>query len=375
VASASESAQDAPDRAPGPSRGLVRFSEAIAPEIFAFQREAFPHRRADWIEPRWRWMFEGSAARLGVEPMVWVYRSKGRVVAHQGAIAVKLRTPVGEQVTGWFVETMALEEVRGKAVGSMVVAKALQDLPFNLSLGQTEQMRELQYRLGWKHVAPLNTLVFVLHGGPLAKGRVPGWATPVAGTALTLHQRMRYWLGRRRSASALQVREIARFTPAHDKLWRDVEGHFTVAVVRDASYLNWKYVEQPGQSVVRLELSHDHEVRALAVIRISEPNATYRYRRAWLMDLVVQPDDAGLVWATFEGVRRTCLRLGADLIIFDIISDALVKSALAFGFVRRQPARVLLIAPGTPPTDAGRLALEAANWFVTRGDSDLDRPW
>ncbi len=375
MASASEPAQSAMDSTSPQLRGLLRFSEAIAPEIFAFQRAAFPHRRDDWIEPRWRWMFEASAARLGVEPMVWVYRMKGRVVAHQGAIAVKLRTPVGEYVTGWFVETMALEEVRGKAVGSMVVAKALEDLPFNLSLGQTAQMRELQFRLGWQQVAPLNTLAFVLHGGALVAGKLPRGVATLAGAGLTLYQRARHWMGRRRPASRLQVRELPRFSDAHDRLWRRIEKHYPVAVVRDASYLNWKYVDQPGQTFVRLELTDGEDVRAIAVISIAEPDATYRYRRAWLTDLVVPPEDPAVTWETFEAVRTTSLRLGADLIIFDVISEPLVRSALSFGFVRREPARVLLIAPGAPPSEAGQLALDAANWLVTRGDSDIDRPW
>jgi hypothetical protein len=374
VASAFEGTNDAAEDTPAP-RGLIRFREAIAPDIFAFQREAFPHRRVDWIEPRWRWMFQSSAARLGVEPMVWVYRSNAGVMAHQGAIAVKLRTPLGEQVTGWFVETMALARVRGRAIGPMVVAKALQDLPFNLSLGQTEQMRELQYRLGWKRVAPLQTLTFVLNGRAVVDGKVPAWGAPFAAMALNFRQRLRYWSGRRSPRAALQLREISRFTQAHDRLWQRVEQRFTVAVVRDASYLNWKYVDQPGQSFVRLELSDESGVRALAIVSISEPDATYRYRRAWLNDIVVPPDEEDVVGATFEAVRQTSLRLGADLIVFDIISEALVKRALAFGFTVREPSRVLLIAPGDPPTDVGRLALNPANWLVTRGDSDIDRPW
>jgi hypothetical protein len=89
-------------------RGLVPFTEALAEEIFAFQREVYPARRAEWIEPRWRWMFQGSAARLGVQPMVWLYRGNGGVLAHQGAIAVRLHTRAGDCVTGWFVETMVL---------------------------------------------------------------------------------------------------------------------------------------------------------------------------------------------------------------------------------------------------------------------------
>lgn len=354
-------------------RGLLRYSGAIAPDILAFMREAYPRRRQELIEPRWRWMFLASAARLGAEPMVWVYRSSAGVVAHQGAIAVKLHTPAGDHVTGWFVETMALEKVRGKAIGPMVVAKALQDLPFNLSLGQTGQMRELQYRLGWQKVAPLETLAFVLRGRPLVRGKVPAPVEPFAGVALSVRQALRYRRGRRRTAR-LTVREISGFTDGHDRLWQEVQPHYPVAVVRDRSYLTWKYVEQPGLTFVRLELTDGDEPRAVAVLNLVDPEGPYRYRRAFLNDIVVRPDDADLVWQTLEAARAASLRHGADLLLFDIISPPLVKAALAFGFERREPTRVLLIAPGDPSNAAGRHALEASNWLVTRGDSDIDRP-
>jgi hypothetical protein len=347
----------------------------VAQEIFAFQREAYPRRRSDLIEPRWRWMFEGSAARLGIAPMVWLYRGSTGIEAHQGAIAVRLHTTAGECTTGWFVETMVLERARGKAVGPMLVAKAKQDLPFNLSLGQTAQMRELQFRLGWEQVAPLETLVFVLHGGRVIAGKVPPWLRLPAGVALAAWQRWRHWTGRRGSRAEYEVREVARFGDAHDDLWDRVKSRYAVAVVRDASYLNWKYVDQPGQAFVRLELLRRGSVAAVAVLSMSEPDAAYPYRRARLTDLVVTPDDDALVWATFDAVRAAARERGADLVVFDVISEPLVKRALAFGFSRREATRWLLVSVGEDRSAAARLARGAENWLVTRGDSDIDRPW
>jgi len=369
MSAASTSASAAPA-----ARGLVRFSEALAAEIFAFQREAYPARRPDWIEPRWRWMFQQSAARLGVEPMVWLYRGSAGVQAHQGAIAVRLHTSAGECVTGWFVETMVLERVRGRAVGPMLVAKAKQDLPFNLSLGQTSQMRELQFRLGWEEVAPLETLVFVLNGRAVLANKLPAIASLPAGIALTMRQRWRHWKGRRQPGSCV-VREISRFGAAHDRLWARVKSDYAVAVVRDASYLNWKYVEQPGQTFLCLDIVRGGDVGAVAVIAFQEPSGPYAYRRARLTEVVVPATDEDLVWTLFEAVRHACLERGADLIVFDIINDSLVRQAIRFGFARRSPTRVLLVSVGEQPTEAALLTRHSANWLITRGDSDIDRPW
>jgi hypothetical protein len=356
-------------------RGLVRYQPVLDDELFAFQREAFPTRRADWVEPRWRWMFQSSAARLGVEPMVWLYRGKQGIVAQQGAIPVRLHTRAGECTTGWFVETMVLEQARGKAVGPMLVAKAKEDLPFNLSLGQTEQMRELQYRLGWKRVADLQTLMFVLRAGPAVEGKLPAGASTIAAAALSSAQTFRRWRGRLRTSSAFTSERITRFGAEHNALWADVCRRYDVAVVRDASYLNWKYVEQPGQSFVRLGVRRDARLVAVVVISVAEPDGVYRSRRAFLTDIVVRSDDAHDVWAALEAARQCARAYRADLLLFDIINAALVERALAFGFVRRTPTRVLLIACGDPPDAMAELALDGGNWLVTRGDSDIDRPW
>ena len=356
-------------------RGLVRYIRELDDELFAFQRQAFPTRRADWVEPRWRWMFQHSAERLGVEPMVWLYRGKEGILAQQGAIPVRLHTQAGERVTGWFVETMVLEQARGKAVGPMLVAKARQDLPFNLSLGQTEQMRQLQYSLGWKRVVDLETLVFVLNAAKAVAGKVPALVEPAAGATLGLGQTLRWWRGRLQSGAAVVTEPLTRFGPAHDLLWSEVRSAYAVAVVRDASYLNWKYVEQPGQDFRRIQIRQDGKVSGIVVISIVEPDAVYRTRRAFVNEIVVNPNNDRDVWTALEAARAHASDCGADLLLFDIINPALVRRALAFGFKRRAPARVLLIATGEPPTPAEQLALDGANWLVTRGDSDIDRPW
>jgi hypothetical protein len=356
-------------------RGLVRYTPSLDDELFVFQREAFPTRRADWVEPRWRWMFQQSAERLGIEPMVWLYRGKQGILAQQGGIPVRLHTSDGECITGWFVETMVLEQARGKAVGPMLVAKARQDLPFNISLGQTEQMRELQYSLGWKRVADLETLVFVLRAAKAVDGKVPAAVRPAAGATLRVSQTLRWWRGRRQAAATFVAEPLTQFGPAHDELWARVKAAYAVAVVRDASYLNWKYVEQPGQDFIRLEIRRDGKVTGIVVISIVEPDGVYRTRRVFVNEIVVDPNNDRDVWSALEAARTQAIDRGGDLLLFDVINPALVRRALGFGFTRRESTRVLLVATNEPAPPAEQLALDGANWLITRGDSDIDRPW
>jgi hypothetical protein len=359
------------------SRGIRRFSASIEEDILAFQRAAFPSRREDWIAPRWRWMFLSSAARLGVEPMVWIYCNRNGVVAHQGAIPVRLKVNDDERVTGWFVETMTLESVRGKAIGPMLVAKAKQDLPFNLSLGQTPQMRALQISLGWQEVCPLSTWTFVLNAFDTLTGKLQNrLVRAVAATLVAGWQQARYVRGRRRGLTwAPVVRLIDRFGSTHDHLWETVKKQFPCAVVRDSSYLNWKYVDQPGQEFIRVEIRRNDEVIAVAVLLLREPDEIYAYRRGFIVDLLLPVQDGDVTWAVLDELRRLFLARGADMIVFHMINTALARALASFGFSPRVPSRFFLVAQGEPNSATADLALRAENWLVTMGDSDIDRPW
>jgi len=358
-------------------RGILRYSEDLAPEIFAFQHEAYPAREPSLIEPRWRWMFLGSAARLGVEPMVWLYRSKDGVVAHQGAIAVELHTSAGTIVTGWFVETMVLEHVRGKTVGPMLVAKAREDLPVNLSLGQTEQMRQLQYRLGWHSVAGMDSWLLVLKPRRAFRGRVRNvlLRVAVAGAAWAWQRSAR---GVRRAMSPrrrLTRRLIERFASEYDQLWARLRDQYRCAIVRDASYLNWKYVEQPGLQFRRLELREDDQVRGVCVWTIHEPDANHAYRRGWVVDCLVGHDDTAAVTALLEGVAVDAVREGVDVLEFDLLSDGLAQLLRRTGWLRRGRTRQLLVCVHGVADDIAARMRSPRAWYLTRGDSDGDHPW
>jgi hypothetical protein len=49
-------------------------------------------------------------------------------------------------------------------------------------------------------------------------------------------------------------------------------------VRRDASYLNWKYVDQPGQEFVRLEITATSGARGIVVMMFRGARGTYKYR-------------------------------------------------------------------------------------------------
>ena len=357
-------------------RGIVGYDPALEDELFAFQRAAYPERKPEWVEPRWRWMFLDSARRLDVDPMVWLYRAKTGIVAQQGAIPVRLKIGSDELTTGWFVETMVLESHRGKALGPMLIKKALEDLPLNLSLGQTADMREIQFALGWKQVAPLDVNMYVLNPQRVLAGKAGGkLSRMLASAALSTTQQLRRFNLRSRRQEKAETIQVDRFDERHDELWNRTSASVSCAVVRDASYLNWKYVDQPGQDFIRLEISRDGEALAVVVLQIREPDEQYRYRRCFIVEVVTQLTEVSLVSMTLQAALDTARKREADAVILPCVNSQLQESVARAGFLRRNPTRYFLTAALGAPEDLQQLIQTSSNWLVTMGDSDIDRPW
>ncbi len=353
--------------------GIEGYSRCSEPEVFEFQKVAFPDRRPELIPERWRWMFVRSAERLGVDPRVWLYREENQLAAQMGAIPVRLKVGGDSLDTAWLVDTMVLQRYRHTAVGARLMVQAHDDVPFALSLGQTSEMRAIQFRLGWSEVAPLQVSQLLLRPERVLKGKLSAPAVWPAALGLRAWSSIRE-RGRGRVHGQAAVREIASFDTRHDALWDRVSRDLTCAVVRDASYLNWKYVDQPDQSFVRLELTERNALLGSAVLMIREPDAAYAYRRAFLVDLVAPMTREGVLDALLQGVSDTAARHEADALLCLHIGEPLTRALKRNGFHQRKPTRFLLVDAGGLSQDQRDRVLDADSWFVTQGDSDIDRP-
>jgi acyl carrier protein len=359
-------------RAPEPVDAPPKRSRFDESEVIAFQRHAYPHRQADLLPARWRWMFVDSARRLGVEPRFWVHREDDRIVGHMGSIPVRVKIGQQQLDTGWLVDTMVLKEYRAQAVGSRLMVEAHEDQPFSLSLGQTAEMREIQLRLGWKQVAPLAISQLLVRPTNVLKGKVPVPAAWAAEVGLRASHALRGFVAER---VTLTTRCVDRFDERHDRLWHAVSGQVPCAVVRDASYLNWKYVDQPGQSFLRLDVLDGGDLAGTVVWMFREPDGDYRYRRAFLVDIVAPFGDAARLQQIVKAASEAAAARDADALLCHHVNGRLTAALRACGFLTRKPQRYFLVDIGGLEPPMVETMMSADNWLVTHGDSDIDRPW
>jgi acyl transferase domain-containing protein len=340
-------------------------------EIESFSRIAWPLRQERWLRRRWHWRFIESAQRVGTAPGVWIHREGGEIVAHHGAVPVRLQVGNEELTTAWFVDTMVLESHRAAAIGARLIMQAKQQLPFGLSLGQTATIRDMAFRLGWQRVAPLRSYVFPLRPQQVLRHKLPPALAAFTGAALNVRQQIKK-ASSRATTAGLEGRIIDQFGAAHDQLWNSVRRDYECAVVRNAAYLNWKFVAQPGRDFVRMEFVRDSAIVAVAVLSVYDPCTAYPYRRAIIVELLVSSRDTGLVLSVLESIRQRCVGFEVDSIVFDLINDRLEHALKVYGFLEREPSRYLLVSPDGLSDRQRSLVLSSTSWLITRGDSDLD---
>jgi acyl carrier protein len=356
--------------AAGPREGIRGFVPEDEDEMLAFQAEGFPDRRGPVLARRWRWAFVDSARRLGIEPRMWVYRDQGAIVGQMASIPIELKVGTTICNTGWLVDSMVLPSHRDKAVGTRLLVQAQEDQPFSLSLGQTAEVREICRRLGWVQVAPLQTAMYLVNPQRVLRGKLPTPARWAAGIGLRAAATVRDVL---KGRSAVTSREVERFGERHEALWECAAQTLTCAAVRDASYLNWKYVDRPGQSFLKLELLDGDALVGVAIWMFREPDSKYRYRRGFLVDVVAPLSNASRLEDIVRAASLAAVSR-ADALICLHIGAPLSRALHACGYQAREPERFLLVDPGGVSELARRILLAEQSWYVTQGDSDIDRP-
>ena len=316
-------------------------------------------------------MFLKSAARIGAPAGIWFVKDGDRIVGQSGAIPVMLKVGDGQRPTAWFVDTMIRDGYRQAGFGARLLLESQQHEPFALSLGQTPEMRQIQFRLGWHQVMPLQTAQLLVRPERVLQGKLPSSVAWAAGLGLRASSAMRQMVTGRKQ---VEVHEADRFGLEHDRLWQRMSASIRCGVVRDASYLNWKYVDQPRQCFRRLEVRLEGEVRAVVIWMLREPDQDYSYRRGFIVDVVVPPADEMIGVAALLAAVDAAADAGADSVSCLHAGAWLTELLKKAGFYLRAPERFLLVQPGDLSEDERLRVLGADNWFLTQGDSDLDRP-
>ncbi|MFT5052172.1 MAG: hypothetical protein ACI8QZ_003604 [Chlamydiales bacterium] len=225
-------------------------------------------------------------------------------------------------------------------------------------------------KLGWTAVGRIRPWSFVLAANADARkerqraGRLASVATPWA-----------CWLGKRarrrmatHAAGQLAARPLTRFDDAVDPLWRAVAADYDWMIQRDASYLNWRFIDAPSGRFRALGVfDNDGHMRGYAVVQLPLEEAPVGY----VVDLLAR--DAQASACAMDAALSLLQTEGASIArAWAIDGSSWNRELVGAGFRAPKAAdyKVVIAMVHDPEHPLGMAALDPARWYFTDGDRD-----
>jgi len=213
----------------------------------------FDLRNAVYGEPfderEWEWKFEKGPFKPA---QILVAESDNAIVGIRPTILLPVKSGKEVSIAGLNVDVMTHPEFRGRGIFSTLVQESFkllneQGINFAFTFPNENSYPGYVRKLQWLHVCSLLLLAKPLNINNIVKKYIknPSLQKP---TALLMRSINSTLLSERlSSANGLQINRIYSFDDHFDELWRKASSQFNLVVVRDKKYLNWRYIDRPGQ--------------------------------------------------------------------------------------------------------------------------------
>jgi len=261
-------------------------------------------------------------------------------------------------------------ECRGKGLGKVMLnGTAQHNDSFAGALWHNVPNRKLYAKCGWMDCSRLVSGIWIIDPrrnveARLGRNPLSFALSGLLRALLALRNALRL-AGR---STAYRVTEVNRFDAAFDGLFERAARSLPIVVVRNADYLNWKFVDKPGNSYRRFAaLDSSGAPRAYVVVSGGDRNTESTGR---VLDLLGDPDhpealDAvvrrGLEWLRSQGIAEV-----------SCVGSARALSCLTrFGFRQRPSETGFMFIHWESVFDKDFVS-NIDNWYITGSDADGD---
>jgi GNAT superfamily N-acetyltransferase len=344
---------------------IERFRPEDRRQVDVLYRRVFGPDAADANRLRWQWQYRQNPGAPSDGPTIWLAREGQTVIGQYATMPVRLAVLGQEVDASWGTDVMVAPERQRQGVGDQLLRAWDRQAGASLALGFSESSRPLLEKLRWPNLGPLTALV-----KPLSRRafRMPTWPVPVNRFVSYVTLPVVRLASRTRPLEG-HVRTIRHFDERFTKLWTSVAGRFAFAVRRDASYLNWKFIQPPHVRYVVAALERGGDVAGYAVYRhVAEPLG----RVTRLVDFLTDPEDTKGFLTLLRWVDREARAADSDKIRTWVTHETFRRLLRKSGyFVQRSAVELIVKINAVPvPADFYR---SADTWHVTLGDADQDR--
>jgi GNAT superfamily N-acetyltransferase len=345
---------------------IKQFQPSDEDALLSFLRAAYPDDLRRSERDFWRWHFLEHPHVKRDDVPIWLVKDGERIAAQLAAIPAALKIGDERERAIWIMDVYVHRDYRRRGLARRLWLTAGESYSRMFGLGINEQSKAVVMGLGWipmGHIHRYHRLLFP--GDALKDIQKLG---PLRDLVNLGYAPFRRRLARRSTkAAGIAVREVKEFDASFDSLWQRARAQWPCAAERDARYLEWQFMRQPGKRFDVLGLYLDEQLIGYVVLFFRKPEREGAPPKAAITDLCY---DASASAVVIDELLKAALRLAlerrAGSLVTDVL-DARVEERLRdFGFRRIKTTPEFIANPGAPP-----LMYDPGNWFLTRADSDV----
>lgn len=270
---------------------------------------------------------------------------RGRVVGEYGLLYIPLVVR-GKSIVVGFMSCISIypserswQCYRG-LVDKSIVESQEDNLAFRLGLCFYE-MIEFNQRMGVRVLGRMSVYFGFLNVSRILEGRSIPYPLSLSGCVVQRIVGLKM-IGKKICDSDIRV--IESFDSAFDELWRDVVKNREVSVVKNAAYLNWRYIDFPGKQYGRLAAYYNNRLEGFVVFSTTG----IRYSSI-IFELLVRDDNSEimreLLFQVFHELKMQ--KVGSITVSFSPGSpEAVVLQELGFKLWATEalPAHIVITA-------------------------------
>lgn len=357
---------------------LRDYTEADRDQIFSLMEEIYDPDVMANSRGHWAWQYHENPRNPEGRVAIRVCERDGEIVAMICGVRQDFHLD-GTRLSGWWVvDFMARQAGTDKKerlrYGQRLAEECRDSQPMIAGVNRPSLNRYWKRLLGDQvDICAVPMMIRPLRASKLARKKLSNPAlAAAAGVAGSVALPFMYRERRRSDPEGVRFEPVTRFDDRFDAFFERVAPTFRNLAVRDAAYLNWRYLDIPDRTYEAHAAFEGDEVRGLVVTRTLIDEDLVKGR---IVDLLA-PHPEVEMWHYL--LSRTVARFretGADLVHgLGAVEGPIMQAYTECGF-RPNPEHsrtsqyiAYTIADGVDPD----VFYDGNAWYVTLGDSDTD---
>jgi hypothetical protein len=343
--------------------GLDRYRSDDRRALEALYRRTLGAEALERLKLTWSWERRQNPGARGADAP-WVVREGTAIIAALVPRPVRVSLAGADIRGAWLVDPLVAAERDRQGLQELLVRAAHREHDITLATGLSDATRAVLDRLRAPKAMPLPCLVKPLSRRAL---RRPDWPQPVNRLVSAVTLPIVKVVARQRPLRE-SVEVVRRLDGSADELWARAADTITLAVRRDADYVNWRFAEPP------------HARYAIAVLRRQGAAAGYvvyrhahepRGRVTYVVDFLAVPGDDRALKTLLRWVDREARVADSDKIRCHALHAGFRKVLRRSGYFGVRSSATLSVK--LHDTRATRAFYDTTDhWHFTLGDGAVD---